>query len=594
MLPPESRVRFRLTAAQFHAIRLGLALIVDEHASWKSTKIFAHRYPRQLRHPKQDEAQYDVESMAEIEQANTQIASASGKTRRVSWNTVQIRAAMLATRVQADHLRFLRRERSAVERKRREGTLLSPPPDIPAVSKQDIRFAQDAATSISESLEKYLKRANRSLMKQVGRDEYQAVNRRWAQHVLWLRSYLVYFRPSPPASHPGRLRRLVVKEVAENIRLGLERLGRVPPTEAELKKHAGAALRAARRGRLNIPAIDLKKPLPFIQEFLGDWVIRRSHPKPFAVTQRNSSDDHDQSRPAVRTDAPAASDKRKQRKAVRITRPVRKVRKQRLAPHRKQQRLVLLQPGNRDRLLALRNSWTTLDLVEQADEVNSLLRLGCTQRGLADELGVAPTTIRCRVQIAHLSTEHRNAIKDGASAKAILKQMDAARIKRTLSGRFVRPEQRRELISELVSFLTHSIQNLKFSPRMYEKLKRPILESVERESKRLDAIRLPKAGKSFEEAFNASEPPPDDREEVGRWIQWIGTALARIEPDQALINAAVTETFAALIEERNTVERLRRNDENMRVLDQMKMAPGKTPSAPAPRVPTRTRWNPAY
>ncbi len=375
------------------------------------------------------------------------------------------------------------------------------------------------------------------------------------------------------------------------MKLGLERLGRVPPETDKLRALTRAALRAARRGRLSTSAIDLKRPTASAQELLAEFAIRRCHPKRLEVIRSPSGLDRSHTEETIKIDATEPSDQPRPTKRLRIGRVMKTSKKRPLAPHRKQQQLVLAQPPNRDLLLALKRNWKYLDLIEQADEVNSLLCLGCTQRGLAYELGVAATTIRRRVQIAHLPEEHRNAIKGGASAKTILKQMDVARINAALSARFSRPEQRKKRIDELISFFGYAVQRLEISPRMYQHLQRPVLEFVEIESKRLGPIRLPKAVKSFEKEFNASEPPPDGRRELRRLQRWIGTALARIEPDQALINAAVTETCAVLVAQNQSVEQMRRNHERIGVLEQMKFTRRKTPSGPAPLVPSRTRLN---
>jgi hypothetical protein len=470
----------------------------------------------------------------------------------------------------------------------RNGTIAFPR-NLPVVHQRDVELAQRAATKLSNSLHRYLKRANRHLIKHLGREEYQLLCRRWRGHLLWVRIRLVYFR-SPSISNRGRTRRAVEKAVAENIRVGLEQLKRIPPEPKKLCELAGIAVREARQFKSGKSIRELTEQTAAAQKYLGEFAISRCHPK------RAAGYPSEQSNQSKRTEGPTrAAHKRPEHPPTKrpINHQKKKARARRLAPHRKHQHLALADLTNRERLTALLSNWANLDFVSQGDEIRSLIRIGCTQRGLAKELEVAPTTIGQRVHIAQLSEEHRSAIRAGASAKTLLEQVRIEKIEAYLVARFSRPEQRAQRLRELQDFVADTIVNFKISPRMYKELNRPILEFVRIEAQRLGPKRLPKPARLFAKVLESSEPPPNKRQQLGQQQKWIGTALARIEPDQALLTQAVTELLAVLVAENQKAQYTERNIDQIRVLQQLKTAPQKKSSlrGPAPEVPSRTQLN---
>lgn len=73
----------------------------------------------------------------------------------------------------------------------------------------------------------------------------------------------------------------------------------------------------------------------------------------------------------------------------------------------------------------LRNQWDTLSSPEKGNRLTALVKLGCSDRGLADELELSPTTVRRQREISNLPKVHRDAIEEGKSAKGILERQKA-------------------------------------------------------------------------------------------------------------------------------------------------------------------------
>jgi hypothetical protein len=115
-------------------------------------------------------------------------------------------------------------------------------------------------------------------------------------------------------------------------------------------------------------------------------------------------------------------------------------------------------PSALKKISSLRHAWDVLDPVTRGERLEELTMLGCTRRGLADDLAVSPTNIRFHLELTELNPSEQEAVKAGASAKhafvALQKRRDAqARIDR------IRQEQATSAVSDqlakdIVVFLT--------------------------------------------------------------------------------------------------------------------------------------------
>jgi hypothetical protein len=150
--------------------------------------------------------------MTEIQQATSDLVYASGQSRRLHWNTIQIRAVIFATRIYVDYLHFKIREQ---EKKRKQRANLPWPSETDKVQQHHVDRARHSSARTIKLLDKHLKRATRLLRRRAGESEYQLILSRWKRHLTWARIYLVYFRPCRIGCL--RTRRLTVKDVKENM-----------------------------------------------------------------------------------------------------------------------------------------------------------------------------------------------------------------------------------------------------------------------------------------------------------------------------------------------------------------------------------------
>jgi hypothetical protein len=70
----------------------------------------------------------------------------------------------------------------------------------------------------------------------------------------------------------------------------------------------------------------------------------------------------------------------------------------------------------------LRDKWNGTGRIERGERLRELSALGCSARGLGEELGQSATTVRRHIELANLPESQRNAVKRGASAKKILQR----------------------------------------------------------------------------------------------------------------------------------------------------------------------------
>lgn len=131
------------------------------------------------------------------------------------------------------------------------------------------------------SLERYMKRANRLLLADLSKVEYDALVKTWQQHVRWMRLNLVYFKPLPPILRSKRRQQKVLDLLSEMAILGLKNEGYAPPEPRELRRVLRLYVRSSNRGRErltnSVPEM-LKYPDHFMSKwFLAQWVISRTN-----------------------------------------------------------------------------------------------------------------------------------------------------------------------------------------------------------------------------------------------------------------------------------------------------------------------------
>jgi hypothetical protein len=271
VLPSDSKVSFRFTRAQLRAIRAGLKEIVTGYYAWRNTGRSPHS--RQLYiHPLSERqtqlaGRFDQELMQEIIALAADSNGNAPSGRRVRLNVIQIRAAIFAVRVGQDKVRLM------ACHKRKEALHIQ---QVFGVDKQSRYMEKQRVKRTIKSLERHMKRANKSLRANLGEAAYKDVLLRWKQHLKWVRLHLVYFRPRPPVTR-GRRRAqiLIIDAVVDAASRGLRERGYQLPAANRLRDLMRLAVRYGREAQSGFDHQFLARGSVAAQRYLADFVQER-------------------------------------------------------------------------------------------------------------------------------------------------------------------------------------------------------------------------------------------------------------------------------------------------------------------------------
>jgi hypothetical protein len=99
------------------------------------------------------------------------------------------------------------------------------------------------------------------------------------------------------------------------------------------------------------------------------------------------------------------------------------------------------------RISELRSHWDVFDPVTRGERLRELIALGCSGRGLADDLCVSPTNIRFHLDLAEITPTEKQVLKAGGSAKQAFEMLRRRREAEARLAR-VRQEQKTAAISD--------------------------------------------------------------------------------------------------------------------------------------------------
>lgn len=97
--------------------------------------------------------------------------------------------------------------------------------------------------------------------------------------------------------------------------------------------------------------------------------------------------------------------------------------------------------------MELRSDWDVLDPVTRGERLRELVTLGCTRRGLAEDLRVSPTNIRFHLDLAEIDPAEKRAVKAGSSAKQAFEKLQQQRETQARMDR-MRREQETSAVSD--------------------------------------------------------------------------------------------------------------------------------------------------
>jgi hypothetical protein len=265
---------------------------------------------------------------------------------RVRMDSFELRAAVLSARITLTLERVLVRK----ARKRGTRTKVRLPPSKKAMQKLEQR-----KRSVIETLERYMKRANRRFLAQASRNEFKALSKEWQSHLRWIRFHLAYFKPFRP-SGPGlrKRQRETIDRLVKMATLAIEDQGFELPDPGELRHVIRLFVRYSRRGRR-----DLKHHRYMLANkdrfFARDELFRFLKPRlEFGGDVKKSGG-----------------------KTSRIA-----------------HRLVALRPEVDVLIKEIRKNWDDWTSDERTEHLSVLTSKGCTIRGLATDLGIPESTLR--------------------------------------------------------------------------------------------------------------------------------------------------------------------------------------------------------
>lgn len=296
MTSDSTAVRFRLSRSQMSHIWPGLDLILNGHSSNRTGKNSRFCYPFRLNPPAPgfNRGEYSADLMSRVIELSRRLRPKAFTGGRVQMDTIEIRAAIFAVRVNLDWRRYqiararkTLKDRRVVEkttpRNRVKTTRAERHVDRAKESLQDALDAychlKNGAPRVINTLERHLKRANSRLMAEVERAEFNTYMQTWRAHLRWMRLRLVYFWL--PRIGPIRRKsdyQVILQELERIARLALAEEGYAPPEANELHRIMRLFTVSVRRGRQGsikgIPRA-LRDGL-LVRSAMVDFVVKRT------------------------------------------------------------------------------------------------------------------------------------------------------------------------------------------------------------------------------------------------------------------------------------------------------------------------------
>ncbi len=302
-------VSIRLTPTQMSMIWPGLDFIVKAESQRRESGAAAYCYPFRVYPPSGgfDRGVRHPEMMNVVIGLWRKLRGKKDCGGRVRLGSLELRCAIFAVRVTSGlgrmHTRVLRKkiaEQKALLRKGVgpvDGRLRQ---ELAAMKMSEERYLELRRESAShrekeagelskrtrrhgtrtiQSLERHMKRANRLLLANKGKAEYDALVTTWQQHVRWMRLNLVYFKPLTPIVRSKRRRQKLLDLLTDMAIQGLKNEGYAPPESRELRRVMRLYVRSSNRGREGLNSVPemLRYPNHFSNtRFLAQWVISRS------------------------------------------------------------------------------------------------------------------------------------------------------------------------------------------------------------------------------------------------------------------------------------------------------------------------------
>ena len=236
-------VRLRLSAAQIKILTPGIGLLVESYEIRQKSGTSPFSYPFRIFPPPRafDRGCYDQEFMEKVLSLRDSLKTDSKNGRRVSLDTIELRVAIFGIRA---YIEFVRLQRRQQRRKGRKFKASAP------IDERTIALLKAMSRRVILSLERHMKRANRTSMKAIGKKGHDALVASWKAHLRWMRLHIAYFKPWGQPVHGLRKRQQKdLDELMQMAKRGLRNARYQQPSDKELRHVMRLYARYSRQGR---------------------------------------------------------------------------------------------------------------------------------------------------------------------------------------------------------------------------------------------------------------------------------------------------------------------------------------------------------
>ena len=267
-----STVSVRLSKAQLDVIAPGLEQLVGSYRvhEEKGTSPFA--YPFRIYPPPRgfDRGTFDKDIMEKILSLAGTVKAIRNRGRGTEIDTLQLRATAFAIRTHIDFVRSVRRQ----QRGRASEVKVALHVDGKSVAQLKTK-----AKAVIHALERHQKRANRALIREVGKKQYIERMLAWKAHLRWMRLHIAYYKSWARPVHGRRKRQQRdLDELAEMAELAVRGEDHRAPGKKRLRNLMRLYARYSRSGRQgywSVRSLLENKDTYRAQWMLAQFVIKR-------------------------------------------------------------------------------------------------------------------------------------------------------------------------------------------------------------------------------------------------------------------------------------------------------------------------------
>ena len=197
-------------------------------------------------------------------------------------------------------------------------------------------------------------------------------------------------------------------------------------------------------------------------------------------------------------------------------------------------------------IATLRNGWADLGRVERGQRINKLVSVGCSKRGLGNDLGIPEASLRRDAKIAELPESNRKAIDCGQSAKEILNAKNRTTLEREMRRRVDQDARRGALSDEIASIILefcrtgHQLRKQRIIKPMFQ----TFLDNVGSYLRKFEQTdrRTHKVAQKLESSklFRKTRPRAGkDAPYMVHQAEWLAEALWLIAPESPIMASAL-------------------------------------------------------